>query len=92
MSYKFNFAELPFRANRKKISRIEIDIKQEIPHKTVYKLVESAESLPENCTSVYYTNLGIFIELQVGVLSTAGDVLPKVEIYSITRIASERPH
>lgn len=101
MSYNFDFRSLPLRVV---IPSKRVPIKEEVEkeidpvvetqyHSTVYvKVTYVPDTPPENCTAIYHTNMGTWLELDVGPASEIGvRELPKnIQIIRIIKLPIER--
>jgi len=88
MTYKFDFGTLPFRVGKPIPYQPELilDADIEYEHTRVY-IRRKMDTLPENCTAVFHTSDGDWLELDVGSESIAGQrEMPEVKILSIDRM------
>lgn len=98
MSYHFNFDSLPLhvvhgRTGREQTKRVDKDDKEQIYEETDEQqwhthtyIKRVADTLPENCTAIYHTEDGDWLELDVGPESRVGQrEFPQIKIKSIEK-------
>jgi hypothetical protein len=95
MTYKFDFGTLPFRAviserveraESKRVEPVADPVVEDQLHTHAY-VRRRADEVPENCTAIYHTVDGDWLELDVGPESLVGQrTFPAVKILGIERV------
>jgi len=95
MTYAFDFATLPFRVSRSERAAPPVvpqpnaqfaEIVEDQLHTHAY-VRRRSDTVPENCTAIYHTADGDWLELDVGPESQVGQrAMPDVKILNIERM------